>query len=153
MRHKVLILLLILFVINLSAQDKEFGLGIMVGEPTGLNGKYWISSSNAFVGGLAYSFVKKNSAVSLHLDYLYHNDNLIKSDYRFSVFYGFGGRLRFIEKGENSLGARGVIGVVWLAHQLPIDVFAEFVPVFNLFPATALNLDIGIGIRYYFKNK
>lgn len=149
---KIYFLISVLFVLNNSfAQDKGFGLGIMIGEPTGFSAKYWLNNKNAFDGGLAYSFVKKHNAVSLHADYLYHNYDLIKSNYKIPIYYGFGVRMRFIENEDNSLGARGVIGAVWLSDNLPIDVFIEFVPVFNLFPATELNLDLAIGARYYFK--
>ena len=144
----VLILLLITFENN-YAQDKGLGLGIIIGEPTGLSGKYWLNTNNALDFGLAYSFVRKNSAVSLHADYLYHAFDVIKSDYRFPVYYGFGARLRLVDGDDNALGARGVIGVVWLSDKLPIDVFLELVPVFNLFPSTSLNLDMGFGARFY----
>ncbi|MEG8947665.1 hypothetical protein [Rosettibacter firmus] len=151
MNKRYLIILILFVTCNLFAQVNGFGIGVMIGEPTGFSAKYWVNNTNAFDGGLAYSFVRKNSAVSLHIDYLYHNYSLIKSNYRIPVYYGFGARLRFIENEENSLGARGVIGLVWLSDNLPLDVFVEFVPVFNIFPATALNLDLAIGARYYLK--
>lgn len=136
---------------NISAQDKGFGLGLMLGEPTGISAKYWLDGDNALDFGLAYSFVQKFSAVSLHADYLYHAFDIIKSDYRLPVYYGFGARLRFVDNSDNALGARGVVGVAWLSDNLPIDVFFELVPVFNLIPSTSLNLDIALGARYYFK--
>jgi hypothetical protein len=144
------VLALMLFY-NVKAQDKGFGLGLIVGEPTGISAKYWIDGDNAFDFGLAYSFVQKFSAMSLHADYLYHAFDVIKSDYRLPVYYGFGARIRFVNNSDNSLGARGVIGIAWLNDNLPIDVFFEVVPVFNLIPSTALNLDIALGARYYFK--
>ncbi len=144
------VLTLMLFY-NVKAQDKGFGLGLIVGEPTGISAKYWIDGDNAFDFGLAYSFVQKFSAMSLHADYLYHAFDVIKSDYRLPVYYGFGARIRFVNNSDNSLGARGVIGIAWLNDNLPIDVFFEVVPVFNLIPSTALNLDIALGARYYFK--
>lgn len=134
-----------------NAQDKGFGLGIIIGEPTGISAKYWTTESNAFDFGLAYSFVQKFSAISIHADYLYHNFNVIKSDYRFPIYYGFGARIRFVNDSDNSLGARGVIGIAWLNNNLPLDIFFEVVPVFNLIPATSLNLDMALGARYYFK--
>lgn len=145
-----IIFIIILFTTS-YAQEKGFGIGFMIGEPTGFSTKFWLSNSNAVDGGLAYSFVKKYSAVSLHADYLYHNFTLIKSQYRLPIYYGFGARLRFVENNKNSLGARGVLGIVWLSDNLPVDAFIEFVPVFNIFPATDLNLDLAIGMRYYFK--
>lgn len=144
----VIILLLITFENN-YAQDKGLGLGIIIGEPTGLSGKYWLNNNNALDFGLAYSFVRQNSAVSLHADYLYHAFDVIKSDYRFPIYYGFGARLRLVDGDDNALGARGVIGVAWLSDNLPIDVFLELVPVFNLFPSTSLNFDMGFGARFY----
>jgi hypothetical protein len=143
--------LTLMFFYNVKAQDKGFGLGLIIGEPTGISAKYWIDGDNAFDFGLAYSFVQKFSAMSLHADYLYHAFDVIKSDYRLPVYYGFGARIRFVNNSDNSLGARGVIGIAWLNDNLPIDVFFEVVPVFNLIPSTALNLDIALGARYYFK--
>ena len=53
-------------------------------------------------------------------------------------------------KAGNTLGARGVIGLLWMHHSLPLDAFIELAPVFNLFPETSLHLDFAIGGRYYF---
>ncbi len=150
MKKTIFLFIVLIICSNSLAQDKGFGLGFMIGEPTGFSAKYWLNNYNAFDAGLAYSFVKKHSAVSLHADYLYHNYDLIKSNYRIPLYYGFGVRMRFIENDDNSLGARGVVGLTWLSNDLPVDVFIEFVPVFNLFPATELNLDFAIGARYYF---
>ena len=133
------------------AQDEGVGLGFMIGEPTGLSAKYWLDNDNALAFGMAYSFVRSNNAVSIHADYLYHAFDIIKSNYRIPLYYGFGARLRFVNDADNSLGARGVIGVAWLSDNAPFDVFVEVVPVFNLFPSTALNLDAAIGARYYLK--
>ncbi len=150
------IIVLIVFIISFvafnsnNAQDKGFGAGIILGEPTGLSAKYWLDNNNALAFGLAYSLVRKNSAVSIHADYLYHAFDLIKSNYRFPVYYGFGARMRIVDGGDNALGARGVVGIVWLSDDLPIDAFIEVVPVFNLFPSTSLNLDLGLGARFYF---
>ena len=146
----VFIIVLFFSIINCHAQDHGFGAGIMVGEPTGFSAKYWLNEVKALDFGLAFSFVRRNSAVSLHADYLYHAFDVIQSNYRIPIYYGFGVQLRFVNGADNSLGARGVIGIVYLSDKLPIDVFAEFVPVFNLFPATALNLDAAVGARYYF---
>ena len=136
---------------DIYAQDNGFGLGAMLGEPTGFSGKYWINETNAADFGLAYSFIGSHSSVSLHADYLYHVEDVIKSNYRLPLYYGFGARIRFVNNADNSFGARGVIGLVWMHDTLPIDVFGELAPVFNLLPSTSLNFDAAIGARYYFK--
>jgi hypothetical protein len=151
---RILSIIFIVFLFYSSSnygQDNGFGLGFLIGEPTGLSAKYWLDNDNALAFGMAYSFVRSNSAVSMHADYLYHAFDIIKSNYRIPLYYGFGARLRFVNDADNSLGARGVIGVAWLSDNAPFDVFVEVVPVFNLFPSTALNLDAAIGARYYFK--
>jgi len=147
----VVFLILLFLSIKINGQGKGFGAGVMIGEPTGLSAKYWLDDDNALDFGLAYSFVRSNSALSMHADYIYHAFDVIKSNYRIPLYYGFGARIRLVNDADNSLGARGVIGIAWLSDEAPFDVFFEVVPVFNLFPETALNLDAAIGARYYFK--
>jgi len=122
----------------------------MFGEPTGISGKYWTSSSNAWDFGFGYSFVNSNNKISIHTDYLYHIHDFIKAKYRIPLYYGFGLRLRFHEHESSNIGARGVAGLALLLDEIPIDVFFELAPVFSLFPKTSLNLDAAIGARYYF---
>ena len=133
-----------------KAQDKGFGLGVMLGEPTGFSAKYWLSDDKALDFGLAYSFVKSVSALSIHCDYVHHDFDLIKSNFMIPIYYGFGARLR-VGNDENHLGARGVVGIVYIDDEHPFDVFLELAPVFNLFPKTSLQIDLSLGARYYFK--
>lgn len=142
---------LILFPVKSYSQEKGFGLGVIIGEPTGISGKYWLNETNALDFGLAYSFVNDKSAGSLHSDYLFHLPHLIKSELNLPFYYGFGGRIRFNSQNKNTIGARGVAGIMWIPASLPIDTFFEIAPVFNLFPETSLHLDLAIGGRYYFQ--
>lgn len=136
---------------SVKAQDKGFGLGVIIGEPTGLSAKYLLDENKALDFGLAYSFVQSVNALSVHCDYIYHNYDVIKSDLRIPVYYGFGARFRVGNDSKNALGARGVLGILYLDEQYPFDVFAEIAPVFNLFPKTSLQVDLAIGARYYFR--
>lgn len=144
------VFLILLFAQNINAQDKGLGLGLMAGEPTGISGKYWVSSTNAFDFGIAYSFAGSNNSFSLHADYLYHLFNAIETEYTLPVYYGFGARMRTNENSKLGLGARGVIGLALLSDKYPVDFFLEVAPVFQLIPETELNFDIAIGARYYF---
>lgn len=138
---------------SINAQNNGLGLGIILGEPTGISGKYWITENTAYDFGIAYSFIGLNSSLSLHADYLYHLFNAIETQYTLPVYYGFGARMRTNENSELGLGARGVIGISLFSTQLPMDFFLEVAPVFQLIPETELNFDIGIGARYYFDPK
>jgi hypothetical protein len=132
-------------------QNKSLGLGIMVGEPTGFSGKYWLNQTNAVDFGLAYSFVHPHSSVSLHADYLIHVPTLITKDGELPFYYGFGGRLHVSANTKPFLGARGVVGILWMSKKYPFDVFVEMAPVFNIFAETSLHLDFALGARYYFE--
>jgi hypothetical protein len=60
-----------IFSITSFSQSRGFGLGIILGEPTGISAKYWTGSTTALDFGLGYSF-EKNSRMHLHADYLFH---------------------------------------------------------------------------------
>jgi len=144
-----------------AAQDHGFGLGIVLGEPTGLSAKLWTSRINAFDFGLGvglggdrikYKGVYDNSGrVHFHMDYLWHSFNAISSTERFPLYYGFGGRFNTGGGYDGSFGVRGVVGIAWLPRSTPIDVFFELVPVFQVTPLTGLGIDAGLGIRYFFQ--
>lgn len=152
MRKNLLILFAIMLFVsnNLVAQDKNFGLGIIIGSPTGISAKYWVSGSNAIDFGLGYSFSKKGGRLNIHADYVWHNFNIIQSSERFPIYYGIGGRFRVRENEDGSLGIRGVVGINWLSRTLPLDVFLEVAPVFRIFPSTSLDFDAGLGARFWF---
>jgi hypothetical protein len=48
MRRLILLFIFLNSFILISAQSKGFGAGIIVGEPTGISGKYWVSSINFY---------------------------------------------------------------------------------------------------------
>ncbi|MFH1196594.1 MAG: hypothetical protein V1720_12905 [bacterium] len=151
MIRKILVFIFLFIVVaNFYAQDRGFGAGIILGEPTGLSAKYWFSENNAFDFGLGYSLVKDHGEFSFHFDYLYHLDEILHTNILLPVYYGFGFRYRAEEHSESSFGVRGVVGIAWLSNELPIDIFAEVAPVFKLLPETNLAFDAGIGIRYFF---
>jgi hypothetical protein len=143
-----------------SAQDHGFGLGLILGEPTGLSAKYWTSNNNAFDFGLGFAFggdritnhdnYYGSSRVHFHMDYLWHSFNAIRSSERFPLYYGIGARFNSGGGYDGSFGIRGVFGIAWFPHSTPIDIFAELVPVFQLTPSAGLGIDAGLGIRYFF---
>ncbi|MBI9071269.1 MAG: hypothetical protein JEY94_06705 [Melioribacteraceae bacterium] len=134
------------------AQDQGFGLGIMIGKPTAISSKYWLSENTAADFGLGYSILD-DAGFTLHTDFLYHQDGLFESSEKIVVHYGFGARLKANDNNDTSLGARGVIGLTWMSKQSPIDAFIELAPVFKLIPKTALGFDLALGARYYFNTK
>jgi hypothetical protein len=148
----ILFTILLFLSSNNFAQDKNFGVGIILGEPTGISGKYWMSSDRAFDAALAYSFLEDNKSFAFHANYLYHLYGVIDKYYKMPLYYGFGVRFRIRENNDNTFGVRGVIGLLIYLKEAPVDVFFEAAPVFRLLPNTQIDFDIAVGARYFFDN-
>lgn len=144
-----------------AAQEHTFGLGVIVGEPTGISAKLWTSSVTAFDFGLGWSIggdrignyngnYDGGSRVHFHMDYLWHTFDAINSTERLPLYYGIGGRINSGAGYDASAAVRGVFGIAWLPHNTQMDVFFELVPSLQLTSSTLFGLDAGIGARYYF---
>ena len=150
------------FLVSTAAWGQEgFGLGIIVGEPTGLSLKKWINEERAIDAAAAWSF-SENKSFQFHVDYLIHNYSLLKpmnAKGKLPVYFGVGARLKLKEenegKGRNDddaiFGIRVPLGISYLFSDAPIDLFAEIVPVLDIAPDTDFDLNAAIGARYYFK--
>jgi hypothetical protein len=159
--YTMVLFLMIIITKPIEAQDHGFGLGIVLGEPTGLSAKLWTSNNNAFDFGLGlglggdrikYKGVYENSGrLHFHMDYLWHSFNAISSTEKFPLYYGIGGRFNTSGGYDDSFGVRGVFGIAWFPRATPIDVFFELVPVFQVTPLTGFGIDAGLGIRYFFQ--
>lgn len=141
-----------------QAQDRGFGLGIVVGEPTGISLKSWQGRTTALDAALAWSFAG-NDFVQLHGDYLSHNFSLLKVEQgQLPFYYGIGGRIKLInidnKRGDRDdktrIGVRIPLGLAYLFEKVPLDLFIEVVPILDLVPETAFDLNAAIGVRYFF---
>lgn len=133
----------------------DFGIGMIVGSPTGLSVKKWLGN-NAIDGAAGWS----SDGFNIHADYLFHDSSLTKG--KAPIHFGIGGRIRFDDKdndngqdhdkhdGDTRLGLRIPIGINYLFAKHPFDIFAEIAPVLDLVPETDFSLDAGVGVRFYF---
>jgi len=137
-----------------AAQERGFGLGVIVGEPTGLSGKLWQSRSTALDFGAAWSFVNE-SAFHLHFDILVHRFDLIQVESgKLPLYYGLGARVKFAEDDhgdqDTSVGIRFPVGLDYLFAGEPLDLFVEIVPILDIAPETDVSLNASVGFRYWF---
>ena len=152
MFKKLLFVLIVLTLLSgniLLAQGREgFGLGIMLGEPTGLSLKF---TSN-LAAGVAWSFVD-DSNLHFHLDYLKYT-NLFSSSSglreKMPFYYGVGGRFKIREDKDSIVGVRVPLGISYLPDSLPIDIFLEIVPILDVVPDVDFGINSALGARYYF---
>lgn len=144
----LLLLAILVFPIVSMAQDSGFGAGIVVGEPTGLSFKNWVSPRGAVDFAVAWSF-GNDDALHVHIDYLFHNFSLFNVEKGDLVFYyGIGGRVKAEKKSR--IGIRIPIGVSYLFERDPVEIFFELGPILDLSPGTEFFVTGGIGFRYYF---
>jgi hypothetical protein len=124
------------------------GLGIMLGEPTGLTVKWWPSQTTAFDVGAAWSFVNEKN-FQIHGDFLLHNFNLFRVETgRMALYYGAGARIKFAD--DLTISLRVPIGISYEFERTPVELFLEVVPMLDLIPSTEPNMAGAIGFRYYF---
>jgi len=128
----------------------SFGLGILAGEPTSLSAKMWLSGATAVDAGAGWSFVDPDG-FQLHADFLYHFFNLLHlGKGELPLYIGVGGRVKFVEHGDNRAGLRGPVGLAYLIPNSHLEAFAEVAPVLDVSPSTRLEWNGGAGLRYYF---
>jgi hypothetical protein len=152
-KHLLVLIFSLLFVCTYAqAQDKGFGVGLVLGEPTGISMKIWTGPTKALQFALAWrnedSFL--GSRVTISGDYLWHSFDAIHSTYRFPVYYGVGGTFTSGRPQSDILGVRGVVGIGFWPRKVPLDVFLQVVPTLVLTPSTSVDVNVGLGVRYFF---
>ena len=138
--------IIIVISFNTAFAQKDFGIGIIAGDPTGLSAKLYTGSNNAFDFAAAWSF-KGPGHLLLQADYVWHSSLSRTSSGMFALYYGIGGRIIF--SNDPNVGVRVPIGIDYIFSSAPIDIFAEIVPVLDLIPSTDFDLNGGIGVRFW----
>lgn len=134
----------------------DFGLGLMLGEPSGLTAKYWFNNVNAVDVHMAFDFT--DEAFVIFSDYLFHFDAFklaSGANVDVPVYIGIGGKLAVNgddrdDDGDVTLGARIPLGVSVLLKKAPLEIFVEIAPGVRIIPSTSGDIDGAIGLRYYF---
>jgi hypothetical protein len=136
-----------------TAQAKPrgpFGIGIIIGEPTGVDVKVFLNETNAIEGALAWSLSEDNE-VHIQAEYLYHFYDWIKvKKGLLPVFFGIGGRIVFREHSKDIIGLRIPGGLSYEFAEGLFDVFIEIVPILDLTPDTDFDLEGAFGLRIWF---
>jgi hypothetical protein len=151
--------------------SKTFGLGLELGEPTGLNGKYFFSDSAALDFGLGwiYSHYYYGDGFHIYADFLWHPVSLASTpSFELPFYIGVGLRLwefeycdqRICNYDGSAVGIRIPFGLAFDFNNLPLDIFIQLVPVLDFVNGdyydryrdrTHLGIDVSAGFRYWFK--
>jgi hypothetical protein len=153
MRFYQLITTVLTFVIlssgHLLSQGHGTGVGIIIGEPTGISIKGWLSSKSALDAGLAWSFTHEAS-IHVHADYLIHSFDVFDRPNGLNLYYGIGGRIKVGNDEKARIGMRMVGGLDYMFRTAPFDLFLEIAPILDFVPETKLNANAGFGARFFF---
>ncbi len=144
----LVLLLIVATAVVAKGKGGNFGVGVIVGNPTSLSGKYWLDNSKAIDGALGWN-LGHGGMIHGHADYLIHVEDLIpvKSG-SLPLFYGPG---VFLGIGNDPyIGIRFPVGLAYYFANHPIGVFIELAPSFTLVKATGFGVGGGVGGRYYF---
>jgi hypothetical protein len=146
-----------------GADKGTLGVGIILGEPTGITAKLYLKDDQAVQAAVGSAFI--GGGLQLHADYVWHPYILQTRDsFVLPVYVGPGVRLIDYTSGRNdpsgastsafALGVRGVAGLLFDFKAVPLDAFIEVAGVleyeFRTGAGAALRLNAGAGVRYYF---
>lgn len=149
--NKKFILTLFLSIIILStitlmpdkAQAQGLGIGIIIGEPTGLSAKYHFGSGGV---DLAIAWNVYNNKLAIHADYHYHLSGIADP---LLLFVGIGFYV-IVWDDFGTAGIRIPLGMEYILKEVPLGFFAEIAPGLDLIPSTDFSLGAALGIRWYF---
>jgi hypothetical protein len=142
--------------------NKTFGLGIELGAPTSINGKYFLTADRAldFGIGTIYNY-RDRYGFHIYGDYLFHPVSLVSAEpFELPLYVGIGVRLwdfedRDVNDDAVAIGFRVPVGISFDFNTVPLDAFVQIVPVLDFFSGYArhsvyLDIDASFGVRYWF---
>lgn len=147
-------------VASLQAQPdiRGIGVGLMLGEPTGVTLKGALTGNNAWDATVGTSWFGN---LTLQAHYLW-NINAFNSS-NAGLYFGVGGVIGighgkgvYIKNDKHqeddnatALGAQGVAGFNTIPFRTPVEFFVELDPVVRIAPSAGFNFMAAIGARYY----
>jgi len=141
---------LLLLSTSVLGQESGFGVGVVVGEPTGISVKAWVGKYRAICGAAGWSLTEEKH-FHIYGDYIFHNFELIKLEKgKLPIYYGFGGRIKAKEGSNTEIGVRIPLGMDYFIPNTPLDIFFELVPTLDVIPETDVDINFGLGIRFFF---
>lgn len=141
-----------------SADKGTFGIGLILGEPTGVTAKLYLADDQAIQAAAGTALI--GGGLQIHADYVFHPVILQTRDsFVMPLYLGPGMRVIDYRAGradENYLavGLRAVAGVLIDFKEIPLDAFVEVAGVleygFKDGKGVGAALNAGAGARYYF---
>lgn len=147
------------------AESKKFGIGGVLGQPTGFTLKYHFTPNHALTAAVGIGFYYGHN-FHMHVDYGYHFKLVSAAD--FDLVLWVGGGIKFFyffyrdyrpywdrdwqyhEYRREGLGLRVPVGIGFNLNKVPLEVFFELAPGIAFLPWVDFFMDAVVGVRYYF---
>jgi hypothetical protein len=157
---------------SVHAQQKEWAVGLRLGDPSGLNIKKYFGNGNAFdlsIGSYGNFYGRSrsyrsgyygNAGIALMGNYLWQKN--ITNANGLTWYYGLGGMFssrRYyvydsstrVYSSNVALGATATVGLEYFISNTPISIFGDVSAYVEIVPSPFwINLPLGIGGRFNF---
>ncbi|MCX7929997.1 MAG: hypothetical protein N2663_04690 [Chlorobi bacterium] len=140
------------------AQRSSTGFGIILGDPTGLTLKHWVTRDQAIAASVGGSYF---GSPRIGVDYMWHfnafRSSIVSLYGDGGIALGFGKGVRwwgdrgykYYDRNETRIGVRGMFGVNVLPRGVPLEIFLELGPLVAIAPGFGSSVDVALGIRFY----
>lgn|GEM_PF-440667 len=130
------------------APENGFGIGFVLGTPTGLTGSLPLGTLNAVNATVGWNL---NGPANLfaQADYVWFSRDILPVESgSLSAYYGPGAFTEISR--ESTVGIRAVAGVEYRIAAAPVQTFLEMAPGITVLPSTKPSVQAGLGLRYFF---
>jgi len=141
----------------LAQSNHNFGLGLIIGDPTGLSMKGFLTQDTAIDGAVGLG-VLGGDTLHIHADFLWHFEVKRWDAAALQLYLGVGPKLGLVghphphppdDHHRLFFGARGPFGLA-VMFNAPFDVFLEVAAGLWIVQEVRFDLDAAIGGRYWF---
>jgi hypothetical protein len=128
-----------------GSSKNEFGLGLVVGEPSGLNGQFFWGPKSAVDITAAWSWSDWFMTMADFQIYDYIGD----APREWQWWYGLGGYLAVPENEDGILGVRIPLGIKYHIPHSQMDAWGEVAPALQIIPDTKAEFQGGLGVTVW----
>lgn len=135
-------MLIALFIISF-----DLGIGVNLGDPTGIGGKLW-SKNHAFETSVAWSLPGDYFLFTFDWNVFVHKTS--EENFSAQFYPGIGGFLGVWDRGA-TVGPKVPLGVDFFIAKTPLNLSLEISPAVSIIPDTSFKLFGFIAVRYVFQ--
>lgn len=129
----------------LAEEKKETGIGLVIGEPSGLNGQFYWSAKSAIDVTVAWSW---KDWLFTSVDYQRY-DYLMDWPREWKWTYGLGGYVTLPENSDGTVGLRIPLGLQYHFPHSNLAAWGEVAPALEIAPDTQPQFQFGVGLTYW----